>query len=309
MSDIRNNTTAALPHLHGGAARVSIFFALWSLALVLLHDVRVNAAPVYEVQSSASDSRWWTPPAPPPVIAPLSMWNGLAEHSQIMNGTWHAADDVTLARSGPHAASTRDTPDGLPNVAVVAAETAEAPEAADLEVKQDRSDTTPRAVGEPTAIKTASSIGAVEMQVTRQIEAGNFAGAFDTIARTRLAAPEAAAQLRLLEARVAIGQNDPERAYNLLLEALPDIRDATAHYDLLAAVMLRTSRFAESAKVYRALLAVDQGNARWWAGYAVSQEKLGDRTELTAAYRALQAVAPPGTALANWAAQRLQRIG
>ena len=300
MSDIRNNTIAALPHLHGGAARVSIFFALWSLALVLLHDVRVNAAPVYELQPNASDSRWWTPPAPAPEIAPMSMWNGLSEYSRVIDGTWHAADEVTMARPGTHAASTRDMPDANLTASVVAA---------DLVVKQDRSDPTPRAVVEPPAFKTASSIAAVEMQVTRHIEAGDFAGAIDTIARTRAAAPEAAAQLRLLEARVAIGQDDPERAYNLLLEALPDIRSATAHYDLLAAVMLRTSRYAESAKVYRALLALDQGNARWWAGYAVSQEKLGDRPEITTAYRALQAVAAPGTALATWAAQRLRRIG
>ncbi|MCX7063375.1 MAG: hypothetical protein NT024_02155 [Proteobacteria bacterium] len=57
------------------------------------------------------------------------------------------------------------------------------------------------------------------------------------------------------------------------------------------------------------MLAVDQGNARWWAGYAVSQEKLGERAELAVAYRALQVLAPPGTALATWATQRLERFG
>lgn len=300
MSEIRNNTIAALPHLHGGAARVSIFFALWSLALVLLHDVRVNAAPAYESQSAAADSRWWTPPAAPPVIAPLSMWNGLAEHSHIINGTWQAADDVTLARRTPH--------DSVPHETQHSKQTA--PELApDAQPNQHLVDATSRRVDEPAQIRTASSIVAVEVQVARHLEVGDFDGAIDLIARTRVAIPEAVAQLRLLEARVAIGQNDPERAYNVLLEALPDIRSATAHYDLLAAVMLRTSRYAESAKVYRALLALDEGNARWWAGYAVSQEKLGDRAELTAAYRALQALAPPGTALATWATQRLERFG
>jgi hypothetical protein len=296
MNDIRSNTIATLPHLHSGAARVSIFFALWSLALVMLHDVRVNAAPVYEIQSPVADSRWWTPPAPPPAIAPLTMWNGLAEHSDVMDGTWRKTNEITQVRGAAHGDAPRSK-QKAPAVPV------------DPELKQHRLDASSRGVDEPTPIRTASSIAAVELQVARYIEASDFAGAIDIIVRARVEVPAAAAQLRLLEARVAISRNDPERAYSLLLDGLPDIRDATAHYDLLAAVMLQTSRFAESAKVYRALLAVDQGNARWWAGYAVSQEKLGERAELAVAYRALQVLAPPGTALATWATQRLERFG
>jgi hypothetical protein len=300
MNDISNNTIAALPHLHSGAARVSIFFALWSLALVMLHDVRVNAAPVYEIQSSVADSRWWTPPAPPPAIAPLTMWNGIAEYSHVIDGTWQAADEVTLSRRTPHGATPHETQRSKPKAPVVMA---------DPELNQRRVDAPSRSADEPAPIRTASSMVAAQVQVARHIEAGDFVGAIDAIARTRVEMPEAAAQLRLLEARVAILQNDPERAYHLLLDGLPDIREATAHYDLLAAMMLRTSRFAESAKVYRALLAVDQGNARWWAGYAVSQERLGDRAELAVAYRALRALAVPGSALATWATQRLERYG
>ena len=107
---------------------------------------------------------------------------------------------------------------------------------------------------------------------------------------------------------MAIGRGDLERAYAILLESLPDVRIATQQHDLLAAVMVRTSRYAEAAAIYRALLTVDPANARWWAGYAVTQEKLGHRTELISAYRTLRSLAPPGSALSTWANERLERI-
>jgi Flp pilus assembly protein TadD len=113
----------------------------------------------------------------------------------------------------------------------------------------------------------------------------------------------------MLDARVAIGQGDYERAYTTLLEGLPDIQVSTHQHDLLAAVMVRTSRYAEAAAVYRGLLALNSTNTRWWAGYAVTQEKLGRHSELVGAYRTLRTLAQPGTPLAAWAEEQLQRIG
>jgi len=60
--------------------------------------------------------------------------------------------------------------------------------------------------------------------------------------------------------------------------------------------------------VYRALLSVDPRNARWWAGYAMAQGELGHRAESVSAYRALQSLAPPGSPLASWATQQIERM-
>src|SRR3954469_9256425 len=70
----------------GGAARVSIFFALWSLSLLLLHDVRVAAAPVYDVPARSTE--WLTAPKPP-VLNPERMWDSLAQRSDVMSGRWN----------------------------------------------------------------------------------------------------------------------------------------------------------------------------------------------------------------------------
>ncbi len=62
MTGISMNSIAAFPERHGGGARVSVFFALWTLALVVLNDVRVNAAPIYDASPTRSGPTWWSTP-------------------------------------------------------------------------------------------------------------------------------------------------------------------------------------------------------------------------------------------------------
>ena len=45
MTGVSIDGFVAYPERLGGAARLSVFFAMWTLALVALNDVRVNAAP------------------------------------------------------------------------------------------------------------------------------------------------------------------------------------------------------------------------------------------------------------------------
>jgi hypothetical protein len=283
MSDAAMKRFVALPDRHTGAARLSVFFALWTLALVLMHDVRVNAAPIYE--SPDAHASWRVAPVAPPQFDSTSMWNAIAERSDVMSGRWSTVAE-SRSRSKPVAhLSTNDI-----------SEVRTGPVRSSQPV-------------EPTAGKNTSDVATAEVQVGRRIAARDFAGAIEIIDRVRAENPRATGQLRMLDAHLAIGQGDAERAYTLLLEALPDIRVSTQQHDLLAAVMVRTSRYAEAAAVYRALLTVDPANARWWAGYAVTQEKLGHHTELISAFRTLRTLAPPGTALATWADERLERIG
>ena len=292
MNDVSMNSFVVLSQRHGGATRLSIFFALWTLALVLLNDARVNAAPIYEASSTPSGLAWWMAPAPAPALGADSMWNALSEHSEVISGRWHGAGDVPVVKK-PIASNRNPEPTN---------EATKAPKRIVVTAVEDRP------VVADVAIRKSSSLSVVEVQIARQIAARDFTGALDALERAHRDNPGSASRLRLLEAHIAVGRGDPERAYSILLESLPDVRVAPQQHDLLAAVMLRTSRYAEAAAIYRALLTVDPANARWWAGYAVTQEKLDHRTELMPAYRTVRSLAPPGSALATWASARLERI-
>ncbi len=283
MSNVSMSGFVALPDRHTGAARLSIFFALWTLALVMMHDVRVNAAPIYD--ASVDRLAWRVAPVAPPQIDSTAMWNAISQRSDVLSGRWNVVSES-------HAGSPRLSPPIAHEVAEVRIASARPA----------------RAQVEQTAIKNTSDVATAEVQVGQRIAARDFAGAMEIIELTRAENPNAVSQLRMLDAYLAIGQGDAERAYTLLLESLPDVRMTTRQHDLLAAVMVRTSRYAEAAVVYKALLTVDPANARWWGGYAVTQEKLGHHTELIAAFRTLRTLAPPGTPLATWAGAQLERI-
>ena len=283
MSDGSVNSLVALPDRHGGAARLSVFFALWTLALLVVHDVRVNAATIYEPATTA-DMTWLAAPAPAPTVNTATMWDAMAQRSDVMNGRWNGG--VRQPAKAIQAVARTTTGRAASVASYKPAPTREA---------------TP-------VVKNISEVTDVEVRVARRIAVRDLGGAIAMIDEARAENPKAVSRLRVLDAHVAIGQGDYERAYALLLEGLPDIHVSTQQHDLLAAAMVLTSRYAEAAAVYRALLTLDSTNTRWWAGYAVTQEKLGRTSELAGAYRTLRTLAPPGTPLAEWAEQRLQRI-
>jgi hypothetical protein len=292
MNGVSLDGFTAYPPRHGGAARLSVFFALWTLALVALNDVRVNAAPVYDAPHSGTG--WWIAPAEVPAVVTERMWDALAQRSDVISGRWNVASATPVAKKPKRHHVEAPVP-------TVANDRIEAPQAVPVH--------SPKVVAaDEAAVKRSSGISTVRAHIAQQISARDFGGALESLELARQDDSGAANQLRLLEAHVAIGRGDLERAYSILLEALPDVRISTQQHDLLAAVMVRTSRYAEAAAVYRALLTVDPANARWWAGYAVTQEKLDHRAELISAYRTLRSLAPPGSALATWANERLERI-
>ncbi len=311
MSDLPMSSLIALPERHSGAARLSVFFALWTLALLVMHDVRVSAAPIYE-RSSVADGGWLKAPAPAPQIDTSSIWDAMAQRSDVLSGRWggvssersqwagtvaHIANESTQPRSADRALSKKS-----------ASRTPVSKKGVSNELKQK--EVLSREVAESTPIvKSASDVADTEQRVAQRIAVRDFSDAVALIERARAENPQAVSQLRMLDARVAIGQGDYERAYTTLLEGLPDVRVSTHQHDLLAAVMVRTSRYAEAAAVYRGLLALNATNTRWWAGYAVTQGKLGRHGELVGAYRTLRTLAQPGTPLAMWAEEQLQRIG
>jgi len=328
MNESRLESLAAVFDRQGGAARMTVFLALWSLALVVLHDVRVDAATIRE--TPAPQSNWLAPPAPLPSVDSAVLWNGLAERSDVMSGRWAPVAKAPHRPSAPGvpytvAARSASYGDGAAtmktrgssasaNGAPRSPPTSKSVESRTIAAKSERSadrsfssavQTTPN---ELASTKAPSVVAQTERLVTRLIESGDLAAATASIETARSSVPEANARLRLLDARVAIARGDYERACAQLLENLPDVRTSTEQHDLLAAAMLRTKRFAESATVYRALLSVDPRNARWWAGYAVTQSELGHHAESISAFRALQSVAPSGSPLALWASQQIDRM-
>ena len=110
----------AYPERHGGAARLSVFFALWTLALVALNDVRVNAAPVYDVRAAHSGPGWWIAPADAPKVVTERMWDGLAQRSDVISGRWNVASAAPVAKHPKRHVVTAPT---------IASERAEAPKA------------------------------------------------------------------------------------------------------------------------------------------------------------------------------------
>lgn len=310
MSNLPMSSMIAPPERHGGAARLSVFFALWTLALLVVHDVRVSAAPIYE-RPPVADSGWLTAPPPAPQIETSSLWDAMAQRSDVLSGRWNGVASkrtgvvVNVAREANEVTQPRWADRAVAKKAV--AKTPFSKKAASKEAPKQAPG---REVAETVPpVKNASDVADAEQHVTRRIEARDFAGAVALIEQARTDNPHAVSRLRMLDARVAIGRSDYERAYTTLLEGLPDIHVSTHQHDLLAAVMVRTSRYAEAAAVYRGLLALNSTNTRWWAGYAVTQEKLGRHSELVGAYRTLRTLAQPGTPLAAWAEEQLQRIG
>jgi len=310
MSSLPMGSLIALPERHGGAARLSVFFALWTLALLVVHDVRVNAAPVYE-RPPVADSGWLTAPVPAPQIETSSMWDGMAQRSDVMSGRWSLVASKRSGAAGNVARVANEMTQprsAFPAVSKMAV--AKTPASKQAYSKDAPKEAPGREVSETAPIvKSASDVADAELRVAQRIEVRDFAGAAVLIEQARAENPQAVSQLRMLDARVAIGQSDYERAYATLLQDLPDVHVSTHQHDLLAAVMVRTSRYAEAAAVYRGLLALNSTNTRWWAGYAVTQEKLGRHGELVGAYRTLRTLAQPGTPLAAWAEEQLQRIG
>jgi tetratricopeptide (TPR) repeat protein len=279
MIESRFDSIAGLVDKQSGAARMTILLALWSLALVVLHDVRVDAATVREV--AAPSSNWLAAPAPSPRIDSAQLWNALAEHSDVMSGRWtrqsKAATHRTTRAHRTASASRAPQPPVVPPV-------------------------------READVKVTSAVAQTEQRVAGLIAERRFDAAAASIDAARSSDADTNVRLRLLDARVAIARGDFERACSQLLANLPDVRISTEQHDLLAVAMLRTGRFAESAAVYRALLSVDSHNPRWWAGYAVALNELGRRADSVAAYRALQSLAPPGSALSSWATQQLERM-
>lgn len=270
------------PYRHIGAARVSLFFALWTGALFALQELRVEAAPVLHSNATVA-TPWWTPPASPPTIETREFWRQIENHSDVMNGTWRGGEpDVVAAEPLPTSVDT--------HAAVQAADEV-------IEAVVETVDMVATAVRHPASVEVTPIANlAIERE---RVE----------LVRVERQEREDVGRTAKREARAAIERGDDENAYRILSaverRSVPDQQ----HYDLLAAVMVRTARFSEAADVYAALITGDASDPRLWAGYAMALEHIGQSEPSQLAYRNVLRTAIAGTPLHELARARLQHIG
>ncbi|NJN51953.1 MAG: hypothetical protein HC809_09445 [Gammaproteobacteria bacterium] len=257
------NTSSELangPLRHIGAARISLFFVLWTGALLSVQQIRVEAAPIFNATNPAS---WQMAPSPPPVIETREFWQQISAHSEVMNGSW-----------------------------------APAPPSAPIVVETQKMEIIEHASPPDAVIVQAREIADIEPAVSADVGRR----------MARVERDPGVAEIQR-NARAAIASGDDESAYILLHNAMNHADVDQAHFDLLAAVMVRTQRYREAVDVYVALIASDTTNPRLWAGYALALERIGRIEPSQHAYRNLLRTAVVGSALHEFAAAQLQRMG
>ncbi len=89
-----------------------------------------------------------------------------------------------------------------------------------------------------------------------------------------------------LQARLLAGAGELDAAVGLLEQAVTGARDDAQLLALLAALYQRQGRHAESVRRYSEALALQPGQAPWWAGLAIGLEARGDAEQARQAYAA-----------------------
>lgn len=146
--------------------------------------------------------------------------------------------------------------------------------------------------------KSAEALARLELRAGRREAA-------EAVLREALARqPGHGALVRLL-ARIQAQRGALEAAIATLRQALPG-GDA-ALYGLLGALEQRAGRPAQAAQAYRAALARQPREGRWWVGLGIALEHLARHEEARAAYRRARALAldPP---LARFVQERLEAL-
>jgi len=78
--------------------------------------------------------------------------------------------------------------------------------------------------------------------------------------------------------------SEAERAVTLLEQVPPELTLDTEYHEIYAAALQMSAQFEAASLVYEALLQLDDRNARWWMGLAVSRDAVGDFEEAESAY-------------------------
>ena len=122
-------------------------------------------------------------------------------------------------------------------------------------------------------------------------------------------APEDLNAERYQLARAALAQNQPQRAYELLRDSPPPVASDTDYHAVLAAVEQQLGHYADASLRYQQLLLLDQNQASWWLGLALSLEGEHRSGDALAAYRRTAALNALPDAARQYVTARIAALG
>ena len=178
------------------------------------------------------------------------------------------------------------------------------PEEEDNEVRTARA----RSTGELDLMQSTAAVRQIEQgqygaaQASLEAYLRETPGAHEsrkTLATILMARGEEASAREILESGLKLAPNfgpfkklyarlllrdEAERAVALLERVPPDLRIDSEYHEIYAAALQLSAQFEASSLVYKALLQLDDHNATWWMGLAISRDAVGDFEEAESAY-------------------------
>lgn len=110
-----------------------------------------------------------------------------------------------------------------------------------------------------------------------------------------------------LTAHILVEKNDIKQALHILKRAQPaTIQSDPDYYAFMAGLYIQEQDFAQAQDFYQALTRLNPQNGNWWAGLAISSEKLGQPQTAMDAYNKAETVGGLSPALQAYIEQTMQ---
>lgn len=137
---------------------------------------------------------------------------------------------------------------------------------------------------------------------------GNLLGAMQLV-DSGLALSANHAGFKKIKARLLIAQGKLNEAVALLITRAPEVSKDLEYHDILATAQLASRDYEGALISYTGLVQQDQGQGKWWYGFAASQDQLGNSNAARQGYS--QAVRMPNLSanLRRRSQERLALLG
>jgi MSHA biogenesis protein MshN len=110
-----------------------------------------------------------------------------------------------------------------------------------------------------------------------------------------------------LTAHILVEQGSVQQALRILKRAQPaTIQSDPDYYALMAGLYIQEKDFLQAQNFYQALTRLNPQNGNWWAGLAISSEKLGLQQAAMDAYNRAETVGGLSPALQAYIEQTMQ---
>ena len=122
-----------------------------------------------------------------------------------------------------------------------------------------------------------------EMLITLLVKQGNVVDA-DKLLVVGLQQQPANLRLIELKARLLVQENKVTEAIGLLENSAPPLVENPEYHAFIAALYERQGQSVLSANLYKQLVTLQPGNAKWWLGLGVALESVGNHGQALEAY-------------------------